>query len=168
MEILFENKFTKNKEWAKDAFGYICFRRPLKIAIDVFFAIYLFFGLLSIIVINDNIEYFFIVVPIIWWVLSFLQYNRCINASLKRDLEMHGKEIDVVTIVTEDLIRYSQSTGSEFQLQYSDIKKVVQTKGFIYLWSKTNMLYSFKKDSFSIGNTTDFLLFLKNKGIKVK
>ncbi len=168
MDNIFENKFTRDKEWAKDTFGYIYFHRPMKKIFDVFFAMSWFFGFMSIIVINDNIEWFLLVAPVIWWAFTLFSYSKSINTSLKRDLELHGKAIEVITVATDDMIKYSQATGSEFQLSYSDIKRVVQTKRFIYLWSKTNILYTFKKDSFTVGCHEDFLLFLKKKGIKVK
>ena len=37
MEILFQNSYIKNREWAKDVFGYISFRRPAAIVVDVGF-----------------------------------------------------------------------------------------------------------------------------------
>ena len=95
-------------------------------------------------------------------------YRKNVVTMIKRDQEIHGKEIEVNLTVTEELIKQSQSTGSEFQLNYRDIKRAIKTKKYIYLWSKTNMLYSLKLDSFSVGTADDFLIFLRNKGIKVK
>ena len=91
-----------------------------------------------------------------------------VNITTERDFELHGKAIDVTVTVAEDKIKQSQSTGSEFQLNYCAIKKAIQTKKYIYLWSNTNLIYSLKKDSFTFGAADDFLLFLNSKGIKVK
>ena len=167
MEKLFENKYTRDKEWAKDAYSYIHFRRPIIIVFDVLFALYLIIGVFNSIT-TRIIDWYFITIPFIWCILIVFLYSKNVNTILKRDLELHGKVIEVNVTVTKDLIIQSQSTGSEFQLNYCDIKKVVRTKKYIYLCSKTNMLYSFKRDSFSIGVADDFLLFLKNKGINVK
>lgn len=80
---------------------------------------------------------------------------------------MHGKAVDVTVLVTDEIIKQLNTTGSNLQLNYCHIKKVVQTPKYIYLWSKTNMLFSFKKDSFISGNEEDFLCFLEKKGIKI-
>ncbi|MBR5783221.1 MAG: hypothetical protein IKY33_03235 [Clostridia bacterium] len=167
MEILFENKYTRDKEWAKDINSYIWFRRPIIIVLDIIFALYILIGIYNSIT-SNVVDWFYILIPIIWCVFVAFIYRKNVNTVIKRDLELHGKAIEVTVTVAEDIIKQSQSTGSEFQLNYCDIKKVVQTKKYIYLWSKTNMLYSFKRNSFSFGAADEFLLFLKNKGIKVK
>jgi len=57
MENLFENSYVKNREWAKDVFGYINFRRPLNIVIDVYFFLCIVYGIVDIIVEkNINIQ----------------------------------------------------------------------------------------------------------------
>jgi len=167
MEILFENKYTRDKEWAKDIYSYISFRRPIIIVIDILFALYAIIGIYNSIV-THSIDWYHILVPIIWCIFVVLIYVRNVKTVIKRDLELHGRAVEVTVIVTDDIIKQLQSTGSEFQLNYCDIKKVVQTKKYIYLWSKTNMLYSFKKDSFIRGNLEEFLCFLEKKGIKNK
>lgn len=165
MEILFENKYTRDKEWAKDVYSYIYFRRPIIIVFDVLFALYFIVGIYLIF--TSSVYWSYIFTPLVWYALTIFLYWRNVNTVIKRDLELHGKAIEVIVTVTDDIIKQSQSTGSEYQLNYNDIKRVIKTKKYICLWSKTNMLYSFKKDSFSIGSAEDFLFFLKNKGIKV-
>ena len=83
-------------------------------------------------------------------------------------MEIHKKPIDVEVRITEEKIIQSQSTGSEFTLDFVDIKKIVKTKKFIYLWSKTNMLYSLKNDGFTVGSADAFITFLNEKGLKCK
>ncbi len=95
-------------------------------------------------------------------------YIRNVNITLKRDLEMHGKPVEVTVIVTDENITSLQSTGTEIHLNYADVKKAFHTKKYIYLQTKTNLLCSFKKEGFSIGNEVGFLMFLRNKGIKIK
>ena len=85
---------------------------------------------------------------------------------MKRDIELHGKAIEVDMYVTDEAIDMKQSTGSVTTLKYTDIKKVVKTSKFYYVWSKSNMLYTFKKSGFSKGNAEEFLSFLRDKGIK--
>lgn len=167
MEVLFENSYTRDKEWAKDAHSYIYFRQPIMIVLDIIFALYVIIGIDNSII-TKSIDWSYVLFPLIWYAFIVLVYIRSVNIAVKRDLEMHGKAIEVTVIVANDIIKQSQSTGSEYQLNYCDIKKAVQTKKYIYLQTKANLLYSFNKDGFSIGNEKDFLMFLKNKGIKVK
>ncbi|MBO5232046.1 MAG: YcxB family protein [Clostridia bacterium] len=167
METLFENRYIKNREWAKDVFGYINFRRPLIIVFDIYFFLYIVIGIIDIIV-DKNIDVYSFILPIVWIFLQVFIYVKNVNVTLKRDLEIHGKPIEVAVIVTDEKITTVQSTGSEIHLNYADVKKAFQTKKYIYLQTKTNLLCSFKKDGFSFGNKEDFLEFLRNKGIKIK
>lgn len=165
MEALFENKFTRDAEWAKDHFGYMYIRRPLLIFMEVVAAL-CFAWLVYDLIVNSVINVLLLLYFVFWGVMPALLYRKNSEMALKRDFEIHGRTIEVVTTVTNKGIEISQSTGALYRLSFSDMKKVVQTKKFIYLWSKTNTLYSIKKDSFSVGNTEDFLLFMRNKGIR--
>lgn len=167
MEILFENKYVKNREWAKDVFGYINFRRPLIIVFDIYFFLCIVLGVVDIIA-DKNINVYLFMLPAVWVFLQVFIYIKNVNITLKRDFEMHGKPIEVTVIVTDENITTLQSTGSEVHLNYTDVKKAFQTKKYIYLQTKANLLCSFNKDGFSIGNEEDFSNFLKNKGIKIK
>jgi hypothetical protein len=53
-------------------------------------------------------------------------------------------------------------------MTFDKIKGAVQTKNLILLRTKANMIWIFRKDSFSVGSKEEFISFLKNKGIKVK
>jgi hypothetical protein len=167
MEMLFENKHTKDKQWAKDIFKYVHFRQSIMIVVHVLLALYLIIGICNSIA-GGCIDWYFISIPVIWLALNVFLYRRNVNTVIKRDLELHGKPIEDIATVTEDIIKVTQSTGAEYRLNYCDIKKAVQTKEYVYLWSKTNVIFSFKKDSFTCGDPKNFVLFLNNKGIKVK
>ena len=87
---------------------------------------------------------------------------------VKRDSEFHGKEISIETIVTNEYIQNTASTGAVNKLEYDKIKNVAQTKNLILLRSKANLIYIFRKDTFAKGNKEDFADFLRSKGIKIK
>ena len=87
---------------------------------------------------------------------------------VKRDSEVHGKEISVETIVTNECIQNTASTGAVNKLEYDKIRSAVKTKNLILLRSKANLIYIFRKDTFSKGTTDEFIAFLTSKGIKVK
>ena len=44
---------------------------------------------------------------------------------IKRDMEMHGKEIEVKSIVTEEFIQNTASHGGVVQMEYDKIRKGV-------------------------------------------
>lgn len=167
MEILFENKYTRNKELLKDVYTYAYFRRPLYIVLYIYFLLYLAWGIYDAIT-NRSFSSPLLIIPVIWFALILLMYFRNINTVLKRDLEIHGKPIEVVVTVTDEKISQKQSTGSEYYLNYVDIKRAAHNENYIFLWSKTNLIYLFKIDSFSIGSADDLICFLQKKGIKIK
>ncbi len=168
MDILFENKYTRDNKWAKDVYGYLNFRRPLHIAFYVFFGLFISFHLFMFFVYGNIASLIYLIIPAFWFAFVIMMYFKNIRITMQRDMEMHGKPIEISVMVTDEIITQKQSTGSELKLNFSDIKKAVVTKNYIYLWSKTNLIYSFKKDGFIVGNAADFLTFLKSKGIKVK
>ena len=164
METLFENKFTRDGEWTKDFCRYAYFRRPIAIVFSALAVLYLVWGMYDLLV-NLTINVF-ILFPIFWVVMTTLLYRKNSTLVLKRDFEMHGKPVEVVTTITNKDITISHSTGALYRISFNDIKKVVQTKKFIYLWSKTNTVYTLKKDGFTLGNEEELRLFFRNKGIK--
>ena len=124
MEILFESKYVRDKEWAKDVYSYISFRRPIIIVIDILFVLYVIIGIYNSFITN-SIDWYHILVPIIWCIFVVLIYARNVKTVIKRDLELHGRAVEVTVIVTDDIIKQLQSTGSEFQLNYCDIKCII-------------------------------------------
>ena len=78
------------------------------------------------------------------------------------------KEISVETIVTNEYIQNTASTGAVNKLEYDKIRNSVQTKNLILLRSKANLIYIFRKDTFTKGNKEDFISFLNGKGVKIK
>lgn len=166
METLFENKYIRDEDWAKDSYSYLYFRRPIIIALHLVFLLYLIIGIYNSIT-TKSFDWYFILLPVFWCVLIAFLYNRSVKTIIKRDLKMNGKPIEVTVTVTEERLEQTHSAGAGYNLNYEDIKKVVQTEKYIYLWSKTSLFYSLKKDAFSSGNAEEFLMFLKSKGIKL-
>ena len=109
----------------------------------------------------------FIFVPL-FLLFQLYCYFRQVNTMVKRDSEVHGKEISVETIVTNEYIQNTASTGAVNKLEYDKIRSAVKTKNLILLRSKANLIYIFRKDTFSKGTKDEFIAFLASKGIKVK
>lgn len=167
MEILFENNYTRNKELAKEIYSYYYFKRKGLVFLYVIFAFCLVFNvILGTIYDGGNLD--IVNFLLFFYVFQFLCYRYQVNTMCKRDMECHGKEIYVETVVTDSFIQNTASTGSVNKLDYCNVRNAVQTKNLILLRSKANLIYIFRKDTFTKGTPDEFISFLKSKGIKVK
>lgn len=167
MEILFENSYVRNKELAKEIYRYYYFQRKWLV---VCYALLLlsFLGNILISIFEKTYNWcVFIFVPL-FFVFQFYCYFRQVNTMVKRDNEVHGKEISVETIVTSEYVHNTASTGAVNKLEYDKIRNAVQTKNLILLRSKANLIYIFRNDTFTKGNKEDFICFLNAKGVKIK
>ena len=167
MEILFKNSYTRNKELAKEIYRFYYFRRKLAV---LFYALFAFAFLLNIVLLALGKSYnvgAFVVGPL-YFVFQLCCYFIQVNTMVKRDYEIHGKEIEVETIVTDTYIQNTASTGGVNQIEFAKIRYAIQTKNMILLRSKANLIYIFRKDTFEIGTKEEFVSFLKEKGITVK
>lgn len=167
MEILFENEYTQNKAWAKDIYGYMYFKRPLMVVFHSLFTLFFILGLYHWLVWDQIMWPNLLSLPLFFG-LSAYSYFINVKTVLKRGIEAHGGPLECATVVTDQEITLKASNGAESVLHYPDIKRAVQTKKYIYLWTKANLLYSFKKDAFTVGSAEEFLTLLKQKNIKVK
>ena len=168
MEILFENSYVRNKKLAKELYWYIYYQRPVHIVINIIMILCFFAQILLLIwkPYLSNIGYLMFIM--LYFLLCFLRYIANVKAMIKRDKEIHGSEISVTAIVTDEYIQWTASNGSVNKLEYPNIKYAKKTKKLILLRSKAGLIYIFSRDSFSIGTEDAFLLFLKDKGIKIQ
>ena len=167
MEILFTNTYVRNKKLAQEIYRYFCFRRRLIIVCYVLMAITFLLNLI-LLAFGESPEPFTIIFPVVFIILMILSYFSQVNAMIKRDLEVHGQEISVKTIVTDAYIENTASTGSVNQIEYNKIRYAVQTRNLILLRSKANLIYIFRKDTFEVGTKEEFITFLKGKGIPIR
>lgn len=167
MEILFENSYVRNKELAKEIYRYFYFQRKFLVVCYVFLLISFFANILSAIFESACHWSVVILVPSLF-AFQFVCYYAHVKNLVKRDLEVHGKEICVQTVVTDAYIRNTASTGAVNDLEYANIRYAIQTKNLILLRSKANLLYIFRKDTFTKGDAQSFLAYLNSRGIQVK
>ncbi len=167
MEIMFKNSYTRNKALAKEVYRFYYFQRKWLIVCYILCAVsFLFNTVFALLSQSYNIGVL-IFVPL-FVAIQFYCYFSQVNTMIKRDNEVHGKEIEVETIVTPSFIQNTASTGAVNRIEYDKINNAVQTKNLILLRSKANLIYIFNKATFDIGTKEEFILFLKTKGIKVK
>ena len=164
MEVLFENSFTRDEELAKELCTYLHFRRPFMI---VFFAVML--------AIVDWLAYMDIMYGMFTWFgyafaalyvgLKFYQYFTSVKRMMARDAEAGMDNIVVSSTVTEDALQYHSLGSTCPAVELTHMKRWVTTKNYIFLCSKTKMLYCFSKKGFTKGSEEAFYQFLTEKGI---
>ena len=167
MEILFKNTFVKTEEWIKEVNKYTFFKRPVSVALHLLSILALCWGVYKLLFLH-NIDILFLFIPIWWFFLVLMLYFKTNKITIKRNKEIYGDNAEVVSEITKDSIKQVHSNGTQYQIYYDTIKKGYITKNYILLHSKANMLYTFRKNGFSIGNEEEFLKFLGNKGLKIK
>ena len=166
MEILFENKYERNLEWAKQTYRCIYLRRQFIIFCCIYLFAALLWGLYELIF-NGYINILIIVIPILFAVV-FWRYKSSVKITLQRDIETFGKPVEVTVNVTNEAIMQINSLGGNYCLKFHNIKKAVRTKKYVYIITNAKLIYTFKNDGFTVGDKDHFLDFLRMKGIKVK
>lgn len=167
MEILFKNTYTKTEEWIKEVNKYSFFRRPIVVVFHILSILMLCVGIYKILF-SHIIDIVPLFIPIWWFFLTFLLYFKTNKNTLNRNRELYGENAEVVSEITKESIKQVHSNGTQYHIYYDNIKKGYQTKNYILLHSKANVIYTFEKNGFSVGNEEEFLKFLRNKGIKIK
>lgn len=165
METLFENRYTRDRSVFEEFFGYSYFKTPYAIVCYAVLAICL---VLSLTFFTANPYYVAIVA--LWDIVFFgtrvFFYNSQVNAALKQDREMHGPNVDVEIVVTEEGIRTGFPDSNSAMLEFKNVSKVIKTKNLILVRSKAGIVHLFPKDSFTKGTAEEFLEYLKSRGIK--
>jgi len=168
MEILFQNSYVRNEKIVKEMFRYLYFQRKFYKVLLILHGIVFFINLFLFLEIKDYE---------MLWVLSlgplliffiFLCYFSQVNATLKRDREICENGVEVDILVMEDWIQTAASTGAVTKLEYNKIRSAFETKNLILLRTRANLIYTFPKDKFTVGDAEDFISFLKEKGIRVR
>lgn len=168
METLFECRTVHDKAWAKELYGFMYFKRTAMVVIHIVFTLYFLYGVYDLLKWGE-VSLFLLILPPLFIGLAVFRYFHSIKLTLKRQKEMCGEKVpESVSTVTEEAVVQKASNGAELVLHYVDVKKVIHTKAYFYIWSKTNVIYTLAKDGFTVGSPEGFLAFLKQKGIKVK
>ncbi len=166
MEILFENYYVRDISLLKEIYTYSYFKNPLLLIMNFFIILFTLINLYFCIL-KSTFSFSLFIAPI-YFLFVFFRYKSYVKNTIKRDNEVNGgKNIEVNTIATDEYIQNTASTGSVYKVPYDNIKNCKQTKNLILLYSKANLIYIFRKDTFSKGSANEFIEFLKNKGINV-
>ncbi len=167
MEPIFENRYIRDKETAKEISASIYFKQPLflwtLILCGICFAVNLFCLL-------AGYEYYLygLIFPPVYAAFWFYSYVMFKNSLIKRDAESYKGDVVITMKVYEDHITAIGADGSEVKLEYGKIKKSVTTKQYIIFTTRARLMYALKNDSFIKGTFEDFITFINSKGIKIK
>ena len=168
MEILFKNTFVKTEKWVKELNKRTLLKNLLWILFHLLCFFILCWDLYKLLFLHKIDILLLLFVPIWWLFIVLMAYFKSSKVTIKRNKEIYGDNLEVISEVTNDSIKQISSNGAQIHIFYDSIKKVCLTKNYILLHSKANLLYTLSKNGFSVGNEEEFLKFLKNKGIKVK
>ena len=160
--MLFESRYVSDEQWFNEIYGYIYLRRPINLIIAGILAVY------SILMIFIFKSATLLVVTIVLVAVRLAMYSVAKKREPARIKEMYGENVGVIASVFDDCIRYSTTSGNNFRVHYTDMKAVESTEHYILIFSKTNSIYTLKKEWFTHGNANDFMNFMRSKGIKVK
>lgn len=166
MDIIFENSYARNREVLKETNRYLLFCRPVFIILDILMALLLLMSVFNSLYFW-RFDFRLLLYFCVYIFIRIFPYFNSIRITLKRDAEaLGGSPVKIHTEVTDTSIILTASTGSKNEFQLTSIKKVVQTKNLILLRTKANLLLTFRKDSFTVGSSEEFLSFLADKGIQ--
>lgn len=177
METTFENKFISTPEVAKQLYRYWYFGRPLFIAAHAVMLLNLLSGILGIIlhIINPDIPFintpdriipvcsFILIIEGLWIFSYFAQ----IKNYEKRSLELGRTEVECTVNIDNAGIRSQESLGSSSSVSFDKVQSAFTTKDYIYIVTRAKLIFMLKKDSFTLGDTSGLLNFLRMKGVKV-
>ncbi len=159
MEPLFEANYTRTHKLMRNFYFRASF--PLSvILLYVFLILYMAFLLLiNFSVKNIIFSLFFLLIEAFGLVLPGIKAR----IQIQRDRESNGGELlNICVKVTDEGI--SQKTAfSDITLDFSNIKRLIETKKSIYLITGASQLIMMPKDSFTVGTPDDFVAYIKGK-----
>lgn len=177
METNFENKYTQVSESSKQLYLYWYYKQPLFLVIHILAGVNFLSGIAGIIINLINLEgTLFInsienILPSMLFILIFegillFSYFANIKTMEKRNTELSRSEIEcTVTVNADGITNYALESSQNVPL--SSIKRAFTTKDYIFVVTRAKLVFILKKDSFTIGDTSGLLNFLRMKGVKV-
>lgn len=169
MKIIFENQFICTKDYYKEFYKYICFKRPIMITINIILSINFIVSILSmifpeLIVLDANTAKANIATVLIILCLQIYVFFRNKNLAYNRALEINkGNPTEVKISITEKDITVFTNLEKNMNIEFENIEKAIETKNYYILMSKAKLAVVLKKDAFIKGTEKEFKEFLKQK-----
>lgn len=169
MQTIFENQFICTKDYYKEYYKYICFKKTIMVIINIILSINFIVSILSIIfpklvVLDVNMAEANIATVLIILCLQIYVFFRNKNLAYNRTLERNkGNPIEVKLLITEKDINIFTNSEKDINIEFANIEKAIETKNYYILVSKAKLAIALKKDGFIKGTTKEFKEFLKQK-----
>ena len=165
--ILFESTYSRNKVLFKEIYLHYYYKSGIFLILEILMGISLLANLLSFIF--DSEPYYYTLGYIMFFLLvQFWGYRRMIKISTAREKEISKNGAVVYTVsVFDDKIIQKTSLGSEYTIDFSEIRRTYRTSNYIVLQSVAKQLYILKKSNFTVSDSEKFIVFLREKGYKI-
>ena len=169
MQTIFENQFICTKDYYKEYYKYICFKKPIMITINIILSISFIVSILSmifpkIVVLDANMAEANIATVLIILCLQVYVFFRNKNLAYNKALEKNnGNPMEVKLANTEKNINIFINSEKDMNIEFTNIEKTIETKNYYILVSKAKLAIALKKDGFIKGTANEFEEFLKQK-----
>ena len=166
-EVLFENTHVRDKAFWKEFYTYYFSKSPIFIIIYISMVLSFISGVVSFL--DGNYALFRLIFPPLY--LLFVVFIVVYSARLanKRETENgNGNPIVYTTEITSNTVRLQSTLGTNHEITFATVKRVVHTKHYLMLRTPTAQLYPIKKNGFTKGTYEDLCAHLRAKGFKVK
>ena len=126
-EVLFENRYVRNRALLKEMYFHCYFKRKWLMAIYIILALLFVISLITAIVnMTDhtiNLSAFGFV-PLFFIAMYIFYINR-VNTALNSDREIYGSEPTITIIATDEFIKIETPGKSSVKLEYGKIKRKI-------------------------------------------
>ena len=165
MEPLFENKFTWSKKMLREM-HYRVFR-PWLIWIGVMIALLILVVVFLSVFTGTPLREFLsppFFVLIAFYVIFLLLPLYQAAMTNKRLIQLYGSAPDVVVLFYDDhFIDQTKQTGAELNLQYSQIKRIMETESLLLLKLRSATFILVDKNGFTRGDAASLKEFLSKR-----
>lgn len=171
-EIRFVNEYIRDKSVAKETYGWWFFKRPIMIVLYSLIGFYSVLVLATIIFLPETEHIFTSVIVLVAYALylgmMLFSYRSQVKMMDRRDRELsHGAPL-VCKVEATDTSLVFYALESRQSVMLCDIKYAFITEGYISVITNARLMYTLKKDAFTLGDAESFVAYLREKGIKVK
>lgn len=169
-DLLFENKYKRNKSVAKEVWGYWFFKKPL---MKLLFLLLGLNALICIVAIFMNVGnktemLYTLIIDALLPLIIFASYYSQVKSMTNREGEIgNGEDILCTVAINEKDIELSMLDSLQ-TVPLDRIKYGFLTENYIGLVTQARLLFILKKDSFTKGSLDGLLSFLSDRKIKIK
>ncbi len=164
MDASFEGSFIKDCQWSREAFLAVKMKFIILMSVLV-----LAYQAIAVYIIAGRAGKTVAVIACDALVLLLCSYVivKSIRVPIKLDVAKFGKPISVRVCATEEKLISYKSSGDIVELDYARVKRMKQSKNYLYLISNTGIWYCVSKNGFNVGDYGSFLGFLSDKGLEI-